>query len=142
MSKVKGGDHEGKFSGGCWAPTPPDLMSCISWNCRGLGNPQTVNKLVTLVSKKDPKMVFLMETKANREVIGKVRRKIQFTHMFLVPRLNQGGRLALLWKEDIMVEVQTSSDSHIDVIVNQGMNDAWWIMSFYGNPYSASREDS
>ena len=51
-------------------------MSCISWNCCGTGNPQTVDKLVTLVSKKDPKMVFLMETKVDREVIEKVRWKI------------------------------------------------------------------
>ena len=76
MSEVKGGDHEGKLSSGCWAPAPLDPISYISWNCCGLGNPQTVDKLVTLVSKKDPKMVFLMETKANREVIERVCRKI------------------------------------------------------------------
>ena len=63
-------------------------MSCLSWNCRGLGNPQTVDELVTLVGKKDPTVVFLMETKANVEVIEKVRRKIQFAHKFIVPQPN------------------------------------------------------
>ena len=75
-------------------------MSCLSWNCRELGNPQTVDKLVTLVGKKDPNVVFLMETKSNVEAIEKVRRKIQFAHKFVVPPPNQGGGLALLWKED------------------------------------------
>ena len=117
-------------------------MSCISWNCCGIGNPQTVDKLVTLVSRKDPKMVFLMETKVDREVIEKVRWKIQFAHMFVVPCPNQGGGLALLWKEDIMVGVQTLLDSHIDAVVDQGMNDAWRITGFYGNPDSTSWEDS
>ena len=83
-----------------------------------------------------------METKADREVIEKVRRKIQFAHMFVVSRPNQGGKFALLWKKDIMVDVQTSSDSHIDAVVDQGMNDAWQTTGFYGNPNLASREDS
>ena len=123
-------------------PAPPGPMSCLSWNCRGLGNPQTVDELVTLVGKKDPTVVFLMETKANVEVIEKVRRKIQFAHKFVVPRPNQGGGLALLWKEDFQLDVQTSSDNHIDAVVNQGMDDAWRITGFYGNPDSANREDS
>jgi len=105
-------------------PAPPGPMSCLSWNCRGLGNQQTVNELVTLVGKKDPKMVFLMETKSNSEVIEKVRKKIQFAHKFVVPRPNQDGGLALLWKEEIKVDVQTSSDNHIDVVVDEGMDDA------------------
>ena len=87
-------------------------------------------------------MVFLMETKSNSEVIEQVRRKIQFANKFVVPRPNQGGGLALLWKEEIKVDVQISSDNHIDVVVDQGMDDAWQITGFYGNPDSASREDS
>jgi len=38
-------------------------MSCLSWNYRRLGNPQTEDELVALVTAKDPKLVFLMETK-------------------------------------------------------------------------------
>ena len=38
-------------------------MSAISWNCRGLGNPLTVNALHRVVLEKDPTLVFLMETK-------------------------------------------------------------------------------
>ena len=83
-----------------------------------------------------------METKLDREVNEKVRRKIQFAHIFVVPRPNQGGRLALLWKEEIKIDVQISSDSHMDAVVDIGMDDAWRITSFYGNPNFASWEDS
>ena len=86
--------------------------------------------------------MFLLETKSNDEVIEKVRRKIQFAHKFVVPRPNKGGGLALLWKEDIQLDVQTSSNNHIDAVVDQGMDDAWRITGFYGNPDSANREDS
>ena len=99
-------------------------MSCLSWNCRELGNPQTVDELVTLVGKKDPNVVFLMETKSNVEAIEKVRKKIQFAHKFVVPRPNQGGGLALLWKEYFQLDVQTSSENHIDAVVDQEMDDA------------------
>ena len=38
-------------------------MSALSWNCRGLGNPFTVNALHKIVKEEDPTLVFLMETK-------------------------------------------------------------------------------
>ena len=123
-------------------PAPSGPMSCLSWNCHGLRNPQTVDELVTLVGKKDPTVVFLIQTKSNDEVIEKARRKIQFAHKFVVPQPNQGGGLALLWKEDFQLDVQTSSDNHIDSVVDQGMDDAWRITGFYGNPNSTNREAS
>ena len=51
-------------------------MSCLSWNCRGLGNPQIVEKLIALIGNKAPKLVFLMETKIDRDVIERVCYKI------------------------------------------------------------------
>ena len=50
--------------------------------------------------------------------------------------------MALLWKEYFQLDVQTSSDNHIDAVVDQGMDDAWRITGFYGNPDFANREDS
>ena len=61
-------------------------MSCLSWNYRGLGNPQTEEELVALVGNKDPKLVFLMETKVEKVVLERVGRKIQKSNIFVVPR--------------------------------------------------------
>ena len=80
-------------------------MSCLSWNCRGLGNPQTVDEVVALVTTKDPKLVFLMETKANKPLLEKVGRRIQFTNLFFVPCINSCGGLALYWKSDFDMDV-------------------------------------
>ena len=99
-------------------------MSCLSWNCRGLGNPQTEAELADLVGKKDPTLVFLMETKVDSDVIEKLSRKMQFKNFFVVPRHNRGGGLALLWKETFAIKVLTSSDNHIDAVVDHGLDDA------------------
>ncbi|XP_050259980.1 uncharacterized protein LOC126705069 [Quercus robur] len=37
-------------------------MSCLAWNCRGLGNLCTVRELGEIVRTKDPSLVFLAET--------------------------------------------------------------------------------
>ncbi|XP_075633790.1 uncharacterized protein LOC142606301 [Castanea sativa] len=52
------------------------------------------------------------------------------------------GGLALYWKSDFGVDVQTFSDHHIDALINQGVDDAWRFTSFYGDPDTASRDDS
>ena len=84
---------------------PPSIMSCLSWNCRGLGNLQTEDELVALVKTKDPIIVFLMETKVEKFVLDRIGRKIHFTNLFLVPRVNSGGGLTLFWKSDVDASV-------------------------------------
>ena len=38
--------------------------------------------------------------------------------------------------------MQTLSNCHIDAIIKQGVDDAWRFMGFYGEPDTASRENS
>ena len=47
-------------------------MSCLSWNYHGLGNPQTKDEVVALVTAKDPMLVFLMETKFDKPTLERV----------------------------------------------------------------------
>ena len=48
----------------------------------------------------------------------------------------------MLWKEDFAMKVLTSSDNHIDRVVDQGMDDAWHLTGFYGELETANREHS
>ena len=121
---------------------PLSIMSCLSWNCRGLGNPQTEDELVALVTTKDPIIVFLMETKVEKVVLDRNGKRIHFANLFLVPRVNERGGFALFWKSDVDASVQTSSERHINVVINQGVDDAWRFTGFYGDPDTASRENS
>ena len=100
-------------------------MSCLGQNCRGLRNPQTEEELAALVSNKNPKTVFLMETKVEKITTERIGIKMQFAKIFVVPRVNTGGGLALLWKADCFVDVQSYSDNHIDDIVDYGVDVTW-----------------
>ena len=80
-------------------------MSCLSWNCRKPGNPQTEEELVTLVRNKGPMLIFLMETKVKKLVLVRIGRKMQYNNCFEVLRHNTGGGLALFWAADSNVNV-------------------------------------
>ena len=95
-----------------------------------------------LVRNKDPKLVFLMETKVEKVVLDRIGRKIQFSNLFVVPRHNTGGGLALYWPADMNMDVQTFSTRHIDTIIDFGANDAWRFTSFCGDLDTTSQESS
>jgi exonuclease III len=81
-------------------------MRILSWNCRGLRNLWTVRYLCLLVKEKCPIMIFLMETKLQRERMEIIRCKLGFKNLFMVDYVGKGGGLALLWGEEAMVNIQ------------------------------------
>ena len=94
-------------------------MSAISWNCRGLGNPLTVNVLQKVVLEKDPTLVFLMETKFEVSEMDGIKRKLERQQGLVVPSIKRAGGLALLWKNSLQVDILTYSPRHIDAIVTK-----------------------
>ena len=117
-------------------------MNCLSWNCRGLGNHRRVRELSDLVKAKGPRVIFLMETRKKKSYLERLRCRLKFDNMFIVPRRNLGGGLALLWNNDLNLHIRTFSPRHIDAVVNPGIDDAWRFTGFYGAPEAANREDS
>ena len=89
-------------------------MSPLSWNCRRLGNHQTIHALEKVINKQDPNIVFLMETKFGLDWMFKVRDWCKYKNDFIVPSRGSSGGLALFWKKEIMLDIQTYSHSHID----------------------------
>ena len=117
-------------------------MNCISWNCRGLGQPRAVLELTEMVKKYSPSIIFLMETRSKEGFLKKLCSKLHADNVFIVPRTNTGGGLALYWKNSIDLHVMSSSPTYIDAVANPGMDDAWRFTGFYGNPVTANREHS
>ena len=111
----------------------------LQWALR---NSQKEDEVVALGTTKDPKLVFLMETKVDKPTLERVGRTIHFTNLFFVPHVNSGGGLALYWKSNFDVDVQSFSNHHIDAFINHGVDDAWRFIGFYGDPDTASRENS
>jgi exonuclease III len=92
-------------------------MSILCWNCRGLGNPRTVRDLCRLVKEKKPNLVFLIETKLRTDKLERIRIRIGFNSVFGVDSVGRSGGLALLWSDEISVEVQNYSRLHVNALV-------------------------
>nr|POE53647.1 hypothetical protein CFP56_36811 [Quercus suber] len=95
------------------------------------------------INKEELIIVFLMEMKSNKEWMNYVKDRCKIKHGLIVPSKGKSGGLALLWREGITVDVQTYSQSHVDVLVDGGADIEWWhLTGFYGNPDIAKRSES
>jgi exonuclease III len=117
-------------------------MNCLAWNCRGLGNPQTVQELARLVRAQDPTVVFLIETWQDDSPLERLQCQLLFENKFVANNRNKGGGLCLFWKKEVKLRVSSFSPSHIDLIINESQNDAWRLTGFYGAPETRNREES
>ena len=80
----------------------------------------------------DPFIVFLADTQANKDKLKKLYDELQFVEKWVVQRVTRAWGLALLWKNSLDINVDSSSLNHIDVINNKGKDDAWRFTSVYG----------
>ena len=107
-------------------------MNLLSWNCSGLGNQHAVDVLSHLVREKSPKVLFLMETKQSVEEMRRIQADLPYCCMLAIPREQRRGGLALLWKEDVKLHIQTYSPNHIDALILNGSDPPWRLTGFYG----------
>jgi exonuclease III len=110
-------------------------MKILSWNCRGLGNPQLVRALTHLVRTKKPHLVFLIKTKMTKNKVEFIRIKLGYNRMFVVDCKGRNGGLLLLWNSDSHMEIQNFSRRHINsVFLNQNKEPIWKLTCLYGHP--------
>ena len=118
-------------------------MSRLSWNCRGLGNRRTVRALVKEINKQDTNIIFLMETKSGLDWMIKIHDLCKYKNGLIVPSRGSSGGLALFWKQEIGLDIQTYSHSHIDAWIDGGDGIGWWhLTGFYGEPDTSKRWES
>ena len=114
--------------------SPLRAMNSLSWNYRGIGNSQSARALRDLVQRWNPKIVFLMETKAGVKRMTKVKERIGFPNGLVVPSEGKSGGIALLWIREVEVEIKSFSRFHIDAFVTDHSLDlSWRLTGFYGN---------
>ncbi len=87
-------------------------------------------------------LVFLTETRLELKNLEFLRRKLGMYRSWGVERSGTRGGLAILWKEEIQVTVQSSSVAHIDATFRVIGITGWHFIGFYGHPETAKRGDS
>ena len=92
-------------------------MSILSWNVRGLGNTRTFHELKDILQKHQPRIIFLCETKLEYGHMMNTGKRLGLDNCFAVCRSGMGGGLAMLWNEDLDLEIASYSSHHIDAIV-------------------------
>ena len=80
-------------------------MRALGWNCRGLGNPWSVRVLRNIVQQWDPDFVFLSEKKLRKWSMEMKKMSIGFAKGLVIPSHGRSGGLALLWRQEINVDV-------------------------------------
>ena len=109
-------------------------MKILSLNCRGLGQPEAVRDLRSLCELHRPVVVFLSETRFFSDRVDVLLRSLGFAHGLGVGTNGRGGGLALLWKDEVCVKLQSLDKLHIDVVVLDPMTNGekWRFIGFYG----------
>ena len=66
-------------------------MNLLCWHCRGLGNPQTEQKLGDLIRAHSPSIVFVAETWLKKARLIYLCDKLKFDDMIEFSREGRGG---------------------------------------------------
>ncbi|KAJ1283965.1 hypothetical protein BS78_03G168000 [Paspalum vaginatum] len=115
-------------------------MRITAWNCRGLGNASAVRGLLDLQKHEFPDILFLSETKMDRERIERFRWILQMPNVVVKDYVGYKGGIALFWKRDVDVTLKSISKYHIDVVVKEEDGRDWRLTGIYGQPRAEEKE--
>ncbi|XP_057747939.1 uncharacterized protein LOC130967135 [Arachis stenosperma] len=80
-----------------------------------------------------------METRASRDRMNRINRKLKFDNMFCVEPRSLSGGLCLLWKSNVNVNVYEWCDNYIKANININNDLNWQGIFVYGNPVFKKR---
>ena len=81
-----------------------------------------------------PEICFLMETQLNIKGIKQWCSELPYKNRFDVKKPGLGGGLAMLWKEDIRLDVFKFSENQISAWVTENDGFRWLLTGFYSWP--------
>lgn len=76
-----------------------------------------------------------METKVSEKRMEEIRRRCGFMNGLEVGATGSRGGICLAWHKEVQVKLRTLSTSHMDVLIKEeGVNEEWRFIGFYGSP--------
>lgn len=93
-------------------------------------------------NSRSPSIIFLMEIKQSQTQMETIRHQIGFTFYFTVNSIGKSGGLALLWNEEVPIEIVKFSNYYIhSKIIEKATGVEWCLTRFYGIPKTSKRSD-
>ncbi|KAH9671372.1 reverse transcriptase domain-containing protein [Citrus sinensis] len=132
-------NHRG-VNGGGWMPAPPATMKLISWNVRGLRKDRTFREIKRILRELKPEIVFLCETKLSEQLMKRKASELNFQNCFAISSSGKGGGLAMMWSENVNLEIKSYSKHRIDTCIKTVEGSCWRGTGVYGNPKIEERK--
>ena len=107
-------------------------MKILAWNCRGLVSARAVHVLLEIHKRERPDVFFLSETNLGKAKAEVEKRKLNYDHYTIHESDGRSGGLLLLWRKDLIIQVQDISEYFIDMVINDGKE--WRFTGIYGEP--------
>lgn len=87
-------------------------------------------------------MVFLAETWLDEARLVSIHDSLQFGHHHGASKITYDGGLALFWKKNFDLLIESSSLNHINALINKGKENVWRFTGFYRAPETYLRTES
>ena len=78
----------------------------------------------------------------NRRGDEKIQEDLRYNAMLAIPCVRRVGGLAMLWKSEVSLDIQTYSLNHIDAHILNDPSTPWRLTSFYGRPKDHRKHES
>uniref|UniRef100_A0A803NW68 Pectinesterase inhibitor domain-containing protein n=1 Tax=Cannabis sativa TaxID=3483 RepID=A0A803NW68_CANSA len=109
---------------------------------QGLGSPSAKKALRALVTREDPDVLFLMETKLSGSRMNGVWRNLGFGGASVVEAVGSAGGTCLCWKAGLDVQVMSENVGVTNAVFSNILNGpVWHCLFFYGPPSRAARRE-
>lgn len=100
-------------------PALPTTMKLINWNVWRLKKDQAFIELKKILREHKPEILFLCETKLKGRLMNRKVVALNFQNCLAVDSSGKRGGLAMMWGENVTMEVKSYSKHHIDVVVQR-----------------------
>jgi exonuclease III len=74
-------------------------MSCLSWNCRGLGNAATVKELRELAKRTAPFVLCVLKTQVHKARVEGLKSTLGFDYAFVVSNSGRSGGMGIFLEQ-------------------------------------------
>jgi hypothetical protein len=123
--------------------SPADHHESFKLELPGAREPRGSSRPSPVGEGEEAQIGFLMETKVSSYRMESIKVRTRYKNVFAVDSMGRSGGLALMWSEDVQVEIENYSRRHVNALVKTEINGGTWkLTGFYGHPEVGKRHEA